>query len=63
MEVNSELEEKPELINEDPYGKGWIVVIEASDLDSELGSLMQGEALVSFIDDEIKIAEEEKAKA
>jgi hypothetical protein len=38
-------------------------VIEAGNLDSELGNLMQGEALVDFIDQEVKIAEEEKAKA
>ncbi len=28
IEVNSELEEKPELINQEPYGKGWIVKLE-----------------------------------
>ena len=31
LEVNAELEEKPELINEDPYGKGWIVKVELSE--------------------------------
>ena len=31
VEVNGDLEERPELINEDPYGKGWIAVIEMSD--------------------------------
>jgi glycine cleavage system H protein len=30
-EVNSELESAPQQINEEPYGKGWIVVLEASD--------------------------------
>ena len=63
VEINEDLEEDTSLINTDPYGKGWILVIEASDLDSELGNLMQGEALVGFIEQEIKIAEEEKAKA
>jgi glycine cleavage system H protein len=63
VEINEDLEEDTSLINTDPYGKGWILVIEASDLDSELGSLMQGEALVGFIEQEIKVAEEEKAKA
>ena len=63
VEINEDLEEDTSLINTDPYGKGWILVIEASDLDSELGKLMQGEALVGFIEQEIKVAEEEKAKA
>jgi glycine cleavage system H protein len=63
VEINEELEEDTSLINTDPYDKGWILVIEAGNLDSELGSLMQGEALIDFIDKEVKIAEEEKAKA
>ncbi|MEJ2723905.1 MAG: glycine cleavage system protein GcvH [Deltaproteobacteria bacterium] len=63
VEINEDLEEDTSLINTDPYGKGWVLVIEASDLDSELENLMQGEALVGFIEDEIKRAEEEKAKA
>ncbi len=29
--VNASLEDQPELINEDPYDKGWIAVIEVSD--------------------------------
>jgi glycine cleavage system H protein len=28
VEVNEELADRPELINEDPYGRGWIAVIE-----------------------------------
>lgn len=39
VEVNDELESRPELINEDPYGAGWIVVVELSnpeDMDSLL---------------------------
>lgn len=30
IEVNAELDQNPELINEDPYGRGWLVAIEAS---------------------------------
>ncbi|MBW2018342.1 MAG: glycine cleavage system protein H [Deltaproteobacteria bacterium] len=63
VEVNEELEEDTSLINTDPYGKGWILVIEAEDLESELGNLMQGEALVEFIEAEVRRAEEERAKA
>ncbi len=63
IEINDDLEDDPGLINNDPYGKGWIIVIEPSDLDSELESLMQGDALVSFIESEIKVAEAEKARA
>jgi len=63
VEINEELEDDPTLINKDPYGKGWILVIEASELESELKNLMQGDAVKAFIEKEIKKAEEEKAKA
>ena len=38
-EVNPDLEESPELINDDPYGRGWIVKIKLSNV-SELDSLL-----------------------
>ncbi|MBW1683165.1 MAG: glycine cleavage system protein GcvH [Deltaproteobacteria bacterium] len=63
VEVNEELEEDTSLINTDPYGEGWILVIDASDLEEELENLIHGEAVVDFIEAEIKRAEEEKAKA
>ncbi|MDH6355523.1 glycine cleavage system H protein [Dysgonomonas sp. PH5-45] len=31
LEVNPELEDAPQLVNEDPYGKGWIVKISLTD--------------------------------
>lgn len=39
LEINSKLEDEPELINTDPYGEGWIIKIEVentSDLDALL---------------------------
>jgi glycine cleavage system H protein len=30
VEVNAELEKKPELVNQDPYGRGWMIVIKPS---------------------------------
>jgi glycine cleavage system H protein len=63
LETNEAIEEDTSLINSDPYGKGWILVIEASNLDEDLGNLMQGGALASFLEAEVKRAEEERAKA
>lgn len=63
IEINEELEDDTSLINTDPYGEGWIIVLEASDLDSELGNLIHGDAVADFIDREVKRAEEEKAGA
>ena len=48
-EINEDLEEDCSLINTDPYGKGWILVIEASNLDEELGNLPWLPAHTSFI--------------
>lgn len=31
VEVNTELAKKPELVNQDPYGRGWILVIKPAD--------------------------------
>jgi glycine cleavage system H protein len=39
---NEALSENPELINQDPYGEGWIVVVEMSDRD-ELDDLMDAQ--------------------
>jgi glycine cleavage system H protein len=64
IELNEELEDDTGLINQDPYGKGWILAIEPSDLEGELGNLMHGQdALIPFIEQEIKRTEEERAKA
>jgi len=39
-EVNPEVQSKPEMINEDPYGKAWLIVIKPSNLQAELANLM-----------------------
>lgn len=38
-EVNAEVQDAPEIINEDPYGKGWIAVIDVADA-AEVEGLM-----------------------
>ena len=39
LEVNSELEDSPELANSDPYGKGWLVKIKPANADDVEGLL------------------------
>jgi len=41
-EINQELVESPEMVNEDPYGDGWLIKIRIADL-VELDDLMDGE--------------------
>jgi len=43
VSVNNELEESPELVNKNPYGDGWFIVINPSD-PSEMDTLMTNEA-------------------
>lgn len=51
IEVNEVLEDRPELINEDPYGDGWICAIQLS-AEGELDGLMDAEGYKSFIVEE-----------
>lgn len=39
-EINTEVESKPETLNEEPYGKGWLLIIKPSNLQAELANLM-----------------------
>jgi len=39
-EVNQEVQSKPESLNEDPYGKAWLLVLKPSNLQAELANLM-----------------------
>ncbi|HCL81068.1 MAG TPA: glycine cleavage system protein GcvH [Nitrospiraceae bacterium] len=53
MEANEKLADSPEIINEDPYGKGWIAVIEMSN-ESELEDLMDAGDYEKYIEEEAK---------
>jgi glycine cleavage system H protein len=50
-EVNESLKDIPEIINQDPYGQGWMVKFKVSD-PSELGALMTPEAYQGFVAEE-----------
>ena len=48
IEVNGELLDSPELVNDDPYGKGWIAKLEYSD-ESEIENLLSAEEYSELI--------------
>ena len=50
LEVNPELEEHPELVNQDPYGKGWLVRIKPTD-PSEMDALLDADAYKQLINE------------
>ena len=47
-EMNEGLEDNPELINDDPYGKGWIIKMKISD-QNELGDLLSADTYKELI--------------
>lgn len=53
VEVNEELSDSPEIINESPYEKGWIAVVEMSD-ESEIEALMEASDYEKYVEEESK---------
>lgn len=53
MEINEILIDNPEIINEDPYGKGWIAIIDVKDV-SELDDLMDSDDYETYLEEEAK---------
>lgn len=49
LSVNTDLVDHPELVNEDPYGKGWMVRIQASNA-AELATLLDAAAYARHVE-------------
>jgi len=49
IEVNPSLEDKPELVNEDPYGEGWIIKVNITE-ESQIDSLLSPSDYKNLID-------------
>lgn len=47
-QANQEVKNKPELLNEDPFGKGWLLIVAPSNLDAELPALMNFDKAVEW---------------
>ena len=50
LEINTELEEHPELVNKDPYGDGWLIKIKPTDT-TEMDELLDAEAYKQIINE------------
>lgn len=48
LELNAEIEAQPELVNSDPYGKGWMIKVKISDA-SQLAGLLSADAYKAII--------------
>lgn len=47
-EVNGEVKSQPELLNEDPYVKAWLILVKPANLEAEIASLMDFEKAVEW---------------
>jgi glycine cleavage system H protein len=48
VEINAEIKDSPEVVNSDPYGKGWMIKVEISD-SAELTELLDASAYGALI--------------
>lgn len=48
LEINDTINDQPELVNNDPYGEGWMIKISVANLD-ELDNLLDAEEYQAFI--------------
>jgi glycine cleavage system H protein len=53
VEINEDLEDSPDLVNEDPYKRGWIAVIEMADT-VEADELMSAKEYKKYLEEESK---------
>ncbi|MEM1515016.1 MAG: glycine cleavage system protein GcvH [Thermoproteota archaeon] len=54
IEVNEKVVEEPGTVNRDPYGEGWLIVIEPTKLNEELKELMTFEQAVNWYREQAK---------
>jgi len=58
VDINGELELTPEVVNQEPYGKGWLVVLETTDWPHDRAKLLDAETYLSVMrsqaDEELK---------
>ena len=59
VEVNDVLPENPETINDDPYGDGWMIKVEMTDMD-DLKDLMNAEEYAEYIEQQKEEDEEDE---
>jgi len=50
--VNPKVRQKPRLLHDDPYGEGWLFLVNPSNLQRNLENLLYGEASAAWIDQE-----------
>ncbi len=50
VEINEKLENSPELVNQEPYGEGWLFKLEPNNRESEVKELLKAEEYVKLVE-------------
>ena len=53
VEINAEVMNQPGLLNSDPYGQGWLILVEAEDAARDLAELIHGDAVAAWLEQTI----------
>jgi len=53
LEANQKVIDNPRTINEDSYGEGWLILIEATNLEGDMSDLVHGAEIESWMNSEI----------
>jgi glycine cleavage system H lipoate-binding protein len=54
VEVNSEVRERPDLANREPYGGGWLFMVRTPDIKATMGKLMSDQSSLSWMNNEVE---------
>ncbi len=53
VEVNSQLREKPDVANREPYGDGWLFMVRTPDVKATMGKLMVDQSSLAWMNNEV----------
>lgn len=53
VEINEEIEDDLEMLAEDSYDEGWLILVEPSNLDDDLAKLVHGDAVKTWFEEDL----------
>ena len=53
VEINEDIEDNLELLGEDSYDEGWLILVEPSNLDEDLAKLIHGDAVKAWFEEDL----------
>ncbi|MDH5691309.1 MAG: glycine cleavage system protein GcvH, partial [Candidatus Bathyarchaeota archaeon] len=62
VEVNKKLSERPELVNQDPYGEGWFAVLKLKDFESDRENLLDAQKYFEVLKRKVESEKEKLGK-